>query len=198
MCTMKFLELLKEFKIFSRSFNSKNSNLLEEVTSIMRKEGLDLCTSDLEKKWKNLASTYEKTVIYNRKHHDKKKCAFFNRLSELYKHGASMDMFKQVEEPENMTIEVSPFAFSTSNWCDNDEGAASYSANRMPPPPPRLQNYGNSKMNGPSSNGSELVQWLDGFWKDWKELDRKREAANSKRHGELMEVLSFIAENLSK
>lgn len=182
---MQFLELLKDYQDSHKNSNFRKGNIWDNMSTLMKRRGYDIPPKEIERKYGVLTAAFDKTLQYNRTHKDKKKCAFFKRLFDLYRHPTSFTCFKS-EEPVKMTVEVSPFSFAR-------EVAA-------PKPPAQQQRKGgeDQKQQGAQSEtqGSmpELMLWLDNTWSEFKELERKKEAVQAQRHHELMEMLSYLVE----
>ncbi|GIY59297.1 ubiquitin-like protein ATG12 [Caerostris extrusa] len=112
--TMKFLELMKDYQDSHKNSNFRKGNLWVNMSALMKRRGYNILPTELEKKWSILSTAFEKTMKYNKTHKDKKKCAFFKRLTELHQHPSSFDCFK-ANEPVKMTVEVSPFSFASNS-----------------------------------------------------------------------------------
>ncbi|CAL1264866.1 unnamed protein product [Larinioides sclopetarius] len=186
--TMQFLELLKEFQESHKNANFRKGNIWNNMSTLMKRRGYNILPKELEKKWVTLSSAFEKTMKYNKTHKDKKKCAFFKRLTDLYKHPASFSCFKS-SEPVKMTVEVSPFSFASRE--------PSSATSRPSTTNPAAQRK-NSEDQKPNHNSiPELMLWLQNTWTEYKMLEKKKEALQAQRHNELMEMLSFLVDNSS-
>ncbi|KAG8177631.1 hypothetical protein JTE90_019658 [Oedothorax gibbosus] len=185
--TMQLLELLKDYQDSHKNSNFRKGNLWDNMSTLMKRRGHNVHPKEIEKKWTVLTTAFEKTLHYNRTHKDKKKCAFFKRLSDLHRHPSSFACFR-AEEPVKMTVEVSPFSF-----------AASRSSLSQPLRPNKDEEEERHKNGGASTSSMpELMLWLENTWTEYKEMEQKREEVQAQRHHELMEMLSYLVEGSGK
>ncbi|XP_055925023.1 uncharacterized protein LOC129956972 isoform X2 [Argiope bruennichi] len=186
--TMQFLELLKDFQESHKNSNFRKGNIWSNLSTMMKRRGYSILPKELEKKWITLSSAFEKTMKYNKTHKDKKKCAFFKRLTDLYKHPASFSCFKS-SVPVKMTVEVSPFSFASREPTN---------ATSRPSTTNSAAQRKNSEDQKPNHNSiPELMRWLENTWSEYKLLEKKKELLQAQRHNELMEMLSFLVDNSS-
>ncbi|GFQ70664.1 uncharacterized protein TNCT_360351 [Trichonephila clavata] len=183
--TMQFLELLKDYQENYKNSNFRKGNIWSNMSTLMKRRGYSILPKELEKKWTTLTTAFEKTMKYNKTHKDKKKCAFFKRLTDLFRHPASFKCFKS-EEPAKMTVEVSPFSFAAGHT--NSRPSTTNSSFHR-------KNSEDQKMIQNHNSMQELMLWLDNTWTEYKEIERKREAQQAQRHNELMEMLSYLVDN---
>ncbi|GFX68697.1 uncharacterized protein TNCV_1801091 [Trichonephila clavipes] len=183
--TMQFLELLKDYQENYKNSNFRKGNIWSNMSTLMKRRGYSILPKELEKKWSTLTTAFEKTMKYNKTHKDKKKCAFFKRLTDLFRHPASFKYFKS-EEPVKMTLEVSPFSFAAGNTNSRPSTTNSTFHRKNSEDQKMIQNHNSMQ---------ELMLWLDNTWTEYKEIERKREAQQAQRHNELMEMLSYLVDN---
>ncbi|XP_035204997.1 uncharacterized protein LOC118179948 [Stegodyphus dumicola] len=188
--TMQFLDLLKDYQDSHKSSNFRKGNLWENMCALMKRRGHAIHPKELQRKWNILSSAYAKTIAYNKHHKDKKKCAFFKRLTDLYKHPSSFECFS-TEEPVKMTVEVSPFSYAS-----REPGIISRSSSSNSSSQKKLKEE--RQVNHNENNFADLIHWLDNTWTEWKELEKKREALQAQRHNELMEMLSYMVDSNAK
>lgn len=186
---MQFLELLKDFQESHKNSHFRKGNIWNNMSTLMKRRGYNILPKELEKKWVTLSSAFEKTMKYNKTHKDKKKCAFFKRLTDLHKHPGSFSCFKS-SEPAKMTVEVSPFSFASR------EPSSASSRPSTTNPAAQRKIIEDQKPN--HSSIPELMLWLENTWTEYKMLEKKKEALQAQRHNELMEMLSFLVDNSAK
>ncbi|XP_015917302.1 uncharacterized protein [Parasteatoda tepidariorum] len=186
--TMHFLELLREYQHSNKNSNFRKGNIWENMSLLMKRRGHTIEPKELEKKFHVLTSAFEKTMKYNKTHKDKKKCAFFKRLTELYSHPSSFKCFKS-SGPYKMTVEVSPFSYATKREPSTVTSRSSSSNSN------NQRKVTDTKQAPPQNGTSEILQWLQNTWNEWKEIEKKREEVMAKRHNDLMEMLSYLIDS---
>lgn len=185
--TMQFLDLLKEYQDSHKNSNFRKGNLWENISVLMKRVGHKIHPKILSKKWIILRNSFEKTIAYNNSHKDKKKCAFFKRLLELYNHPSSFDCFNHINESSKKTVEVSPFSYSH---------VPTVSSSKMSSPncsKPKIK-----EEKGRQSSMSDIMSWLNNTWTEYKEMERIRQELESQRHNEIMEMLSYLIDSRDK
>lgn len=186
--TMQFLDLLKDYQVNNKNSNFKRGNVWENITADMKRLGHKISVDELSKKWNVLSTNYQRTVAYNSTHRDKKKCAFFKRLMELHNH-QPFNCFNE-KQSAKQTVEVSPFSFSQAS--SSNISAISLS--------PNFNNQKAFKEKAKQSNNSssDLLDWLNNTWTEFKEMERQRREVENQRHNEIMEMLSYLIESKDK
>lgn len=185
--TMQFLDLLKDYQVNNKNSNFKRGNVWDNIASDMKRLGHKISVAELSKKWEVLSTNYQRTVAYNSTHRDKKKCAFFKRLMELHNH-QPFNCFNE-KQSAKQTVEVSPFSFSQAS-----------SSNISPKPlsSPTFNNQKVYKERQKPNNSSDLIEWLNNTWTEYKEMERQRREIENQRHNEIMEMLSYLIESKDK
>lgn len=188
--TIQFLENMLKYQQSHKNSNFRKGNIWVQMSALLKRKGHSIPPREVEKKWIELSTNFEKTLQYNKTHKEKKKCAFYKRLFQMHLLPGGFSAFVAEELPNpttpvRMTVEVSPFSFSSSVSRDDDPPMPSINGQEEEQKPPQ---------SGAGGSNQDLIHWLDTTWTEYKELERKREAERVQRHNEVMEMLAFLIE----